>query len=673
MNRESFFSQPGRQFFFENPVEVAKYVRANFPRECEGVIAAADDVAGKIFKFNLRWDMERTWSPIVFDGDIDWLHQPAGDPEWVFAFNRMRFWIVLGQAYALTGDEKYAEAFASQLCHWVRTVKADDPACAKAWRSIEVGLRLEYWLKAVRYFAGSPALTEEVIDLFIQSVTEQAEFIMGVWNSYNIMSNWGVLSNHGLFLAGVMLPQTARTAEFTAEAVRRLAQEIQLQVYRDGVHWEQSPMYHNEVLHCYLDVVLLAQRNGVTLPETLLEKTRAMCRADVYASKPDHCELSMGDSDNIDQRDIITKGAVLFNDGLLRARGCYVPDFDAAWDLGEAGLARYKDLKAEQPAETDYALTDSGNFYFRSGWGEADTYVHLHCGTLGAGHGHADKLHIDIFSRGEDLLMDAGRFTYVFDEGRVEFKELRAHNTLMVDGRDIYRCKDSWECHDLARGVNRNYHSGKAYSYAEGGHTAYMKGSADGVLVNRRVIFLKPDIIVVADEFYTCGAHSYNQFFHFGAAGALEGGGGRYTYKSNRLKAEMVFMANGLASETGPSQFSRHYNLREQNTMITTSFKGEGFTSAFSVFSLSDPGSAGRLEVTKLPVTSNFKGITFEDSQIEALNISVGERRYTVVVAHEEYATPTDTFLADGCMGFGSCVVFDRTAGETEIGNVLLW
>ncbi|MFR3753079.1 MAG: heparinase II/III family protein [Enterocloster sp.] len=36
---------------------------------------------------------------------------PEGDPEFIYQFNRHRYWICLGQAYALTGDGKYAECF----------------------------------------------------------------------------------------------------------------------------------------------------------------------------------------------------------------------------------------------------------------------------------------------------------------------------------------------------------------------------------------------------------------------------------------------------------------------------------------------------------------------------------------------------------------------------------
>jgi len=336
--KKSEFFQSNRFFFFDNVFLVADYVKAHYPEQARLVIKAADDIAGRRFLFNLRWDMERTHEPVVFDKDIDWLHQPGEDPEWVYAFNRMRFWICLGQAYALTKAEKYAEAFVEQMCHWVKTVKRENPFNSKAWRSIEVGLRLEYWLKTVCYFKNSPALTDEAMRIFCGSIVAHAEFIMEAWDDYHLMSNWGVLANHGLFIAGIMLPQTFRTKEYLEEAARRLNLNCAMQIYRDGTHWEQSPMYHNEVLHCFLDVILLAGRNHYELPQAFIDRTKAMCTLDVYAAKPDHNEISMGDSDEIDQRDLLTKGALIFDNAEMKSRGYEYPDFDTIWDIGEKGL-----------------------------------------------------------------------------------------------------------------------------------------------------------------------------------------------------------------------------------------------------------------------------------------------------------------------------------------------
>lgn len=657
--------------FIDDRDKIANWVTAHCPDAVRDIIAVADDVAAQKFLFNLRWDMERTYEPVTFDGPIDWLHQPGDDPEWIFAFNRMRFWICLAQAYAITKDERYAQAFSRQLESWIDAVRRDDPACAKAWRSIEAGIRMEYWCKAMAYFDGSPSVTKGTRAKFASSVTEHAEFIMGVWNSYNLMSNWGVLANHGLFVASVMLPQSERTKEWQTEAIARLAKEITTQVYADGTQWEQSPMYHNEVTHDYLDVIILARRNGIELPECIERKTRDMCHANLAWIKPDGNEPCMGDSDDIDARDIVSKGAYLFRDGELKSVGYGTLDFDCVWDLGYRAIREYEKIKPTTPNGRVRSLPDSGNYYWRSTWGSDATYLHFHCGTLGAGHGHSDQLHVDLYANGEDILVDSGRFTYVAKGERFEFKDSTAHNTTTVDGKNFYECKDSWECSKLSRAVNRACAERNGYALFEGGHLGYYDMEGGGAFVNRRVIVLSQTLFVIADEFYASGRHSYQSYLHFNNAGHVSRDGGRsWRYTSGRNTAYVSYAsASGNLEDTRiQTRVSRHYNQAVENSTLKTSCAGAGFASLFTVLSLGKPVVA-----ELVPVRSNFKGIEFDRKMIEALNVAQGDRSFTVVVAHQEYASPTDTFLADGRTGFGQVVVFDRAAGETETGTVLQW
>lgn len=668
MDPKLFFEQ-NRRTFFDDREAAADYVRANCREELDTVLHVADLAAEKKFVFQLRWDMEQTHVPEVFDGPIDWLRQPGDDPEFVYAFNRMRFWPCLGQAYAVTGDEKYARAFAEQLVHWVDTVRRDDPACEKAWRSIEAGIRMENWCKAMRYFEGSPHITEEVMDKFVWSLTDHAEYIMGVWNTFNLMSNWGVLANHGLYVAGCHLPDSPRAAEYRRTALDRLDRNRRIQVYPDGVHWEQSPMYHNEVMRCYLDVVLLARRRGEALPQGMEEAVRAMARTALAWQKPDGGEPMMGDSDDIDQRDLVTLAAAIFRDGALKSAAYPQLDFDGVWELGAGEAAAYANLPAQAPARTDFALGDSGNYVLRSGWGREDSWVRFHCGLLGAGHGHADQLHLDVTAFGEDVLTDSGRYTYVFGPDRREFKDLSGHNTVAVDGLPLYQCRDSWECKGLSRAVNRVFYSDDRYGYVEGGHLGWYE---HGVFVNRRVVFLKPDIVVAVDEFYAGQPHAYRQFFHWGETGKAvpEEDGVRWAGRSAAARLRLVSAAPVVAS-LKRGRVARHYNRAEENDVLETTVQGQGFVSVWSVLALDRAGTEEPLSVEKLPVDSNFKGIRFEDREIEAIRVRKGARSWVVVVSHMEYASPTDTFNAGGCCGFGGVEVFDETAGEGEAGTVL--
>ena len=663
MEQEEFF----RAVQFNYPVDLgaaADLVRRKYRDQFQLVLSTADSAAEGRFALGTRGDLEQA---VAFPGEIDWLFQPGEDPEFVYAFNRMRFWISMGQAYQATGEEKYPRAFARQLCGWVDTVKREDPACAKAWRTVEAGVRMEVWSKAIGYFKGSPALTGDVIDHYLSSMKDHAEYIMSAWDPYHLMSSWGVMANHGLFAAGCVLPQSGRTAEYQKEAARRLWQELQMQVDGDGMQWEQSPMYHNAVLRCFLDVVLHARRAGYALPKGFEEAVYRMARVSMAWQKPDGCAPMMGDSDQVDQRDLMTLAAALYHDSELKFAGYPRLDYDTLWELGPADAASYGEMTACCPERGDQALMDSGNFFFRSGWGEDGVWARFHCGMLGADHGHGDQLHFDVTAFGQDILTDLGRFTYVDGPGRREFKNPSGHNTVVVDGEDFYVYKDSWECSKLSRAVNQRFYAGERYGYAEGGHLGYYE---KGVFVNRRFIYLKPDVFLIADEFYSSGSHSYRQFFHWAEGGGvrLEDGAACWQGESAGACLRQV-SAWPLTARLRPGRVSRHYNAARESTVLETFCSGEGFVSVFTVISVDRGGTVRPVAVEKLPVYSNLRGTAFSDRQIEALRITKARRSWVVAVAHEEYASPTDTFRTGGCTGFGGVVAFGD--GETEIGTVL--
>ena len=91
----------------------------------------------------------------------------------------------------------------------------------------------------------------------------------------------------------------------------------------------------------------------------------------------------------------------------------------------------------------------------------------------------------------------------------------------------------------------------------------------------------------------------------------------------------------------------------------------------FTVISVNGKNNYEPVTAELVPVKSNFKNIIFKDSQIQALKITKGSRSWILAVSHEEYATPTDTFCAEGCTGFGAVTVFNTAKGENSIGTML--
>src|SRR5699024_1889950 len=129
---------------------------------------------------------------------------------------------------------------------------------------------------------------------------------------YHLISNWGVIEYHGLFELAVTLPQSPQTKKWIKLALSRLEKMIEIQVLDDGVHWEQSPMYHNEVLHCFQDVLILAKRNHINVGKTILDKVKQMSYANLAWIKPNGHHIMQGDSDDLSIKEYTSISAYLF-------------------------------------------------------------------------------------------------------------------------------------------------------------------------------------------------------------------------------------------------------------------------------------------------------------------------------------------------------------------------
>lgn len=669
MTKQEFIEQGYACHFLDDAKAVADYCRGNYKDQAREVIAYADKFCRHEFLFNTENDLEQLDDPVCYGEKIQWDYNPGGDPEYVWQFNRHRYFITLGQAYQLTGDEKYAKCYADMLKDWMLANPLTDETKKTTWRILEAGFRGEYWTKAFYYFKDSPAVTDEIIDLFEKCLHTHAKYLISMHSPYRLISNWGVIENHGLFEIALALPKSEVTEGYIRTAIDHLEKLARMAVMPDGVEWEQSPMYHNEVLKCYLDVILLAGRNGIELPETIRDCAKRMAYANLIWQKPNHHEFMMGDSDDFDISPSLCRAAYCFSDGVLKYGAYEKPDFETAWDIGITGIRAYEALAAQEPDYTSAALSDTGNYYFRSDWSKDANLMHLHCGTIGAGHGHSDQLHIDLVAHGEDVLMDGGRYTYVFGEKRCEYKDPTMHNTITADGKLFTVCKDSWECSRLSAPVKQQFVTGDRFEFVQAGHLGYIP---EGIFVNRKIVYLRPEIYIVMDECYSGGAHEYESYFHFNNEGSVTLDGNRVRYQGKNAEAVFSFLSDKTSIRKEKTHLSRRYNHEEDNETVTVSWSGEGFTSCLTVIQVGAKGALCPMMCEKIPVHSALKGITYPDAMAEAVKLTLDGKEYAIIFCHQEVNSPTDLVEADGCLGFGSVIVFDKEE-MTEVGHTLHW
>lgn len=626
-----------------DPAAAAQAVRAQCPAAAQAAVDWADQIRRGEFIFAEHWEMERTHTPVRFSGPVDWEHTPNGDMEWVYALNRHGSLLALAKAWRMTQEPAYPAVLEALLSDWLDRMPHTPARESTAWRSLEAGLRPERWLRA-RELLGE-MFPPDLAARMDKSLAQHGEYLAQSWTAFHQLSNWGAIQSHGLFLIGLHLGRE----DWQTLALKRLTENLKNALLPDGVQWEQSPMYHCEVLHAAADTLLQARRCGVALPSGLEEQTHRMFAALAAWVTPDRTILPQSDSDCIDAGDLLAQGALLFQDPVLAAAAAGPVCEGTIWDFGPEGVQRLASLPAQRPACPSQALAASGNYQLRSGWGREDAFVHLHTGSLGGGHGHADLLHLDVWHKGEPVLVDAGRYTYVECAMRQQLKSPAAHNTLRMDGEDFTRYQNTWGWDPVAQPLPAAHCFAPEADYVCGGHLGYAR---KGVLLWRKAVLLKPDLLVLCDfiQAKEGEAHTAQQFFHFGQ-GSLHQQGQAVLWQGQHTAAQLCWLS-GQRPRLFRSPRAAEYNRLEQGPALELTSQTTGTAGLLCVLSLGGPCQARTLPVT----TGTGQPVAPADAQ--AVQICRENKQYTLIFDHRPGPGETNLLCAGGCTGHGQVMVF---------------
>lgn len=635
-----------------------------WPGESALSLRTADMLLEDTFLFQLPWDMEQTVEPVHFENGIDWAYFPGEDEEFTFMLNRHRYWICLGQAYQATGDEKYAQCFVRKLLDWIEKEPLRESAYSHTWRTIEAGLRADYWCRAMALFAHSPSVTDLVIEKFFDSLEDHAlRLSTNPRIGFSMKSNWGILEYSGLYLLSFVLDRM----QYREQAAYFLKTGLHIQVLDDGMQWEASPMYHNEVLMCMMEVVRISRIFGDDLFEQEeLNLIRKMAEVDMHLQNPEHRQPMIGDSDDTDLRDLITQAAYLFEDGHLKFGGFEHLDYESIWLYGTEGCKRYDSFPLRSvPAGLTY-LECSGQAVLRDSWEKDAFWLYFVNGPQGGGHGHSDKLHVSLWIDGDEILTDPGRYTYTDTQPRYDLKNAISHNVPMVDGEEYAPAVESWSCARLPVSTPNRVYQKDHYTLIEGGHTGY---ADKGVTVSRRVVTIGEKIVVISDDFIGVKPQKVSQRFHFGEQIELDLSRQGITGKGNHCTFHMRSYADGEAvlPSVGEGLFSRHYNQRSSASVAAIEAAGAQVLTTFIV-----RDTAGQVQITPVPVTNFSYGRTLDIKEGEGYIITAGGSRYGLVLLHQDVGNTGDLNGVEKVYGLGRTMVCDLNRNPKYM-TVLQW
>lgn len=581
------------------------------------ILERANQLLEGIYVFDKTWDMEPCKIPYQAS-DIEWNEIHNDDEEWVFVRSRMDFLSHLIQAYQVTQDRVYLLRAKELMLAWIDAHPTIEYSLST--RTLDTGIRVSAWMDALTYLIGYDAINNEELELVESSIKAQIIYMKESYLPKYQMSNWGSIQVCIMLRVIPMLSDDS-LKEIEEWANKELLKQLEIQIYDDGIFWEQSTMYQVEVMMYLMKYFAEEKRVGRRSAAIVETQLRKMLDTLSYLTTPLHVIESFGDSDRIDTRSMFTSASIVLDTTDYLSYSFEKLDSDTMYEYGyqpftnkESGL--HKEF---------YFDGDQSGLYVVN---EENSYLLFTNGSLGSGHGHCDNLHYSYFFQGKGILIDGGRFTYRDDHpARVALKSMKAHQSIIVDNTPHSVPKDSWSnerfCIPLA---NVSYHEEDIHFIQGGLH------STEGLLHRRSLVQASSDILVVFDDLTMQGEHNYTHYLNFDPEVTLEyNSNDDITIRNGDIQLKMYTSSD--ISEIVEDECSLCYNeLENRFTMkqtdtfidskcITTMFVKEG------------------IHVEKIDCIQNGSKIADEKLAV-AYKIHINEEEsYTIAhVSHEIYS-----------------------------------
>ncbi|MGW1975714.1 alginate lyase family protein [Streptomyces sp. NPDC001889] len=385
-------------------------------------------------------------APAGYAFDVPYRSEDAsGDIKQIWELSRHQYLTVLAAAYAVTGNERYAERVAEHLRSWWT---ANPPLRAAHWISgIELGIRLLSWVWLRRLLDGWPGAAGlfEENPVALHQIWHHQRWLAAFPSRGSSANNHVIAEAAGQLAAACAFGWFPSSERWRAGALRSLERHLRSNTFDSGLNRELATEYHGLVLELGLAALAEADTAGVPVPApvrlVLLRMTDALAAVVDSGLRPPR----QGDAD--DGHGLVVDGAGTDRWASLLATGDAVFGRLAWWpevtgtDVRTpllAALIRPGGPAAPRPASRPAHFADAGLTVLRGPdgiWCRCDGGPH---GFLSiAAHAHADALSVEVRHDGVEVLADPGTYCYHGQpEWRRYFRSTLGHNTLQLDGAD---------------------------------------------------------------------------------------------------------------------------------------------------------------------------------------------------------------------------------------------
>jgi uncharacterized heparinase superfamily protein len=461
----------------------------------------------KDYKTNLSWPREYCRS-------IDYMNpERPSDVKFPWEVSRVQWLIPAGQAYLLTGEERYATAAREVIEQWIRS---NPYGYGVNWScTIEVALRILTWTWLFHALGRSGSWSDAKFQRsFLASLFLHAVFTEKHLEKSDINGNHYTADAAGLVFAGMFFRRGPAARRWLKTGWQILCDELPRQVFLDGVDFEGSVPYHRFVLELFLLPALFRQAGDLDVPAFYRERLVSMAKFTLAYSRPDGSVPLWGDADNARA---LPFGGQQINDHryLTGVVGCqFAPELEqyfsgsraeVFWLLGRRAAESLQDSATAQ-LQPDSAAFREGGFYIMRG---ARDHVFIDGGPVGfggrGGHGHNDVLSFEAVLDGVHLITDCGAYVYTADyAARNRFRSTASHNTPMFDGQEINRLvapDHLWILRNDAQPELRRWETSPERDLFCGAHSGYLRLESSVTPVRTIEVDKRTHTLTVTDTF----------------------------------------------------------------------------------------------------------------------------------------------------------------------------
>jgi hypothetical protein len=523
---------------FREAPNVGALARARFPEAAARVIGRADRTVCDRFDIlghqNLSYGDPIDWhadplrgrrAPLVHWSRVPYLDvERIGDHKVIWELNRHQHLVTLGQAFCLTGDERYASTIVRHMTEWM---DSNPPKLGINWSSsLELAFRAIAWAWALRLVGSSRAVSRPFKTRVLKFLYIHARHISAHLSTYFSPNTHLTGEALGLLYVGTCFEEFRDARRWRELGWSILERELARQIRSDGTYFEQTTWYQRYTADFYLHALQLREYAGHSVSDDVRQRIGHVIDVLIHFTGPCGLTPLIGDDDGGQLLPLVIAApgdfrATLAHAAILLQRpDCAALAGDGAaclpWLMGKSGVKAFDEMERRLPVSTARLFPDGGYFVARDRWASDANCLVVDCGPHGSlsfGHAHADALAFELTVGGVPILVDSGTFSYAGPE-RDEFRATAAHNTLTVDGLSSSESDRPFRWKTAARCALSSAAGDQRFAYFKGEHDGFMR-LRDPARHRRAIFTAFGDFTAVLDIIEANGPHAITGRFHF--------------------------------------------------------------------------------------------------------------------------------------------------------------